>query len=97
MKTWLPFHIPTKIVHSLVDDFLTSYKGRTGFYCSKFDKEMMKLHFQALKESKPGHISYNDVSAVIMQHHCCKLAANCNSWTPWMLERLKQTKRRIKS
>ncbi len=88
------FVVPTVVVRRLVDDFLASPKGVHHRYCSTFTygKDEMRATFEAIPQRFPGFVDYQIASESLIPFICCKLAAHCDSWTPWMRHRLRTMK-----
>lgn len=80
-----------ELVDGLVLEFMKSYKGRTGRYCSSFDSLAIYTALTSLPDND-GYVDYHAASRVLDKFECNKLTAFCNSWTPWMRNCLKQSK-----
>lgn len=78
--------VPRAVVAGLVEAFLASGKP----HCSSFDPIGLGAAFCAL----PGEavVDYHAASRVLEKFVCCKMSANCNSWTPWMRHQLNAAK-----
>lgn len=81
------------VVEGLVDAFLASPKGRDHGYCTSFRPTDMKLALANLPDFAPGLVDYNSASEVLNVFECHKMTGRCNSWTPWMRNRLREAKR----
>lgn len=84
--------VPRDLVASLVDDFLASRKGRDGFYCSNFAPDEVREALRSLPVVAYDAVDFHAASRVITEYECHKAAGRCNTWTPWMRQRLNAAK-----
>jgi len=86
--------VPTECVLNLVNDFLRSGKR----YCSTFDPKGLQAAFMSLPERwTPRYVDFHEAGRVLDHFECDKLTASCNTWTPWMRQRLRLQRRRLET
>jgi hypothetical protein len=92
-------YVLRETVRALVDDFLVSPKGREKRYCTSFRPDEMRTCLHAIPvgaywdgTTHNEWCAYHECVQVVLWFECHKMTSKCNSWTPWMLDRLRRAK-----